>query len=139
MYSLIYFCINRSKIFHTVGKTVTVLYLLTFLKSFFLYTVVMSVALIFVWVFLFKISSWLQIVTRNVLHISDVNLRHFVGMFLKVPTLEKFKLPINFSTSILSTSEKWKVDVTVIVLRISFTLGWFLYFLPALFTVSLWE
>ena len=57
-------------------------------------------------IFLFKI--------RNRLHIPEVTLRHFVGMFLKVPTLEEFKLLTDFSTSALSTPEKWKVDVIVV-------------------------
>ena len=35
-------------------------------------------------------------------------------MFLKIPTLEEFKLLTDFSTSALSTPEKWKVDVIVV-------------------------
>ena len=58
-------------------------------------------------------------------------------MFFKVPALEEFKLPINFSTSALSTPEKWKVGVIVIVSLIFLTLGSFSYFLVALFTGSL--
>ena len=38
-----------------------------------------------------KISSSFQIVVRNGLHISELTLRHFVGMFLKVADLEEFK------------------------------------------------
>ena len=76
----------------------------------FLYTGVMSANFHFCGNFSFKISSWFQIAVRNELHISEVTLRHFAGMFSKVPTLEEFKLPIDVSTSALSTPEKWKVD-----------------------------
>lgn len=36
-------------------------------------------------------------------------------MFLKVPALKEFKFPVYFSTSTLSTSKKWKVEVKVII------------------------
>ena len=52
-----------------------------------------------------------------------LGLRYFVGMFYKVPILEKFKLALEFFTWALLTSEKWKFGVIVIVLRIFFTLG----------------
>ena len=42
---------------------------------------------------------------RNGLHMSGVNLKYFVGMFLKVSTLEKFKSSIYFSASALSMPE----------------------------------
>ena len=43
---------------------------------------------------------------RNGLHILEVFLRNFVEIFLKVPTLEELKIPIDFFTSALSTPEK---------------------------------
>ena len=36
---------------------------------------------------------------------------HFVGMFLKVPTLEEFNIATGLYKSALSAPEKWKVDV----------------------------
>ena len=47
-----------------------------------------------------------RIPAGNGMHISKVTVRHFVGMVLKVFTLEELKLPIDLSTSTLSTPEK---------------------------------
>ena len=58
-------------------------------------------------------------------------------MFLKVPTLEDLKLPIDFPKSALSTPEKLKVDVIVTLSVIFFTLGWISYFFIALLMGSL--
>ena len=58
-------------------------------------------------------------------------------MFLKVPTLEDLKLPIDFPKSALSTPEKLKVDVIVTLSVIFFTLGWISYFFIALLIGSL--
>ena len=61
--------------------------------------------------------------TRNAMHISGITLRHYVRLLLKFPALEEFKLPIDFSTSTLSTHEKRKVVFMVLVSLIFFTLG----------------
>ena len=53
-------------------------------------------------------------------------------MFLKVPTLEDLKLPIDFPKSALSMPEKLKVDVLVTVPVIFFMLGWISYFFTVL-------
>ena len=58
-------------------------------------------------------------------------------MFLKVPTLEDLKSPIDFPKSALSTPEKLKVDVIVTLSVIFFTLGWISYFFIALLIGSL--
>ena len=68
-----------------------------------------------------------------------LGLRDFVGMFYKVPILEKFKLALEFFTWALLTSEKWKFGVIVIVSRIFFTLAQFSYFPIPIFNGLLWE
>ena len=69
----------------------------------------MSQTSIDVGIFWFKISSGFQIAARNGLHISEVTLRHFIEMFLKVPTLEEFKLSIDYFT--ISFIKAWEMKI----------------------------
>ena len=86
----------------------------------------------------FKISSWFQIATRNGLHISEITLRHFIGMF-ESSYSGRFTLPTDISTSALSTPEKWKVDVIVNNFAYLFHARMIFIFSYSVIYRSLWE